>query len=104
MLIWIILNFPPDLQYKQKAIPPGATIPGPSKPKVMDSFLYPSLYHIAALRREGLPIWDSLTNSRYITNLFVQFSTADGPGMCHLNGLVGHCGKIGYRLHCPLPS
>ncbi|KAJ7580950.1 hypothetical protein C8J56DRAFT_727312, partial [Mycena floridula] len=34
----------------------------------------------------------------YISRLFIMFGTADGPGMIYLNGLVGHCGKVGCRL------
>jgi hypothetical protein len=62
------------------------------------------LHHIAALRREGLDVWDASTRQIEIREPFVVFATADGPGLTTLNGLVGHCGKIGCRLHCPLPS
>ena len=29
---------------------------------------------------------------------------ADGPGMTYLNGLVGHTGGVGCRLHCDVPG
>ena len=39
--IWVILNLSPDKQYKKKHVLPGAFIPGPNKPKNIDSFLFP---------------------------------------------------------------
>ncbi|KAH7917471.1 hypothetical protein BV22DRAFT_989347, partial [Leucogyrophana mollusca] len=56
--IWILLDLSPDLRYKKKYILPGGFIPGPNKPKNVDSFLFPGLHHLAALQREGLRVWD----------------------------------------------
>jgi hypothetical protein len=39
--IWVILNLSPDQRYKKKHVLPGAFIPGPNKPKNLDSFLFP---------------------------------------------------------------
>ena len=39
--IWVILNLSPDKRYKKKHVLPGAFIPGPNKPKNIDSFLFP---------------------------------------------------------------
>jgi len=44
--IWVILNLSPDKRYKKKHVLPGAFIPGPNKPKNIDSFLFPGLYLI----------------------------------------------------------
>jgi hypothetical protein len=49
----------PDMRYKKKHVLPGCIIPGPNKIKIVDSFLFCGLYHIAALQREGLQIWDA---------------------------------------------
>jgi hypothetical protein len=39
--IWVILSLSPDKRYKKKHVLPGAFIPGPNKPKNIDSFLFP---------------------------------------------------------------
>ena len=47
--IWIIMDFAPDERYKKKHVLPGGFIPGPNKPKNLDSFLFPGLHHLHAL-------------------------------------------------------
>lgn len=102
--IWIIMDFSPDERYKKRHVLPGGFIPGPHKPKNLDSFLFPGLHHLCSLQREGLRIWDALANRVFVSNLFLGLNTADGPGMAYLNGLVGHHGKYGCRLYCPVPG
>ncbi|KIK25482.1 hypothetical protein PISMIDRAFT_9518 [Pisolithus microcarpus 441] len=41
MYIWIVVNLPPDKHYRKLHIRPGGFIPGPNKPKHLDSFLFP---------------------------------------------------------------
>lgn len=41
LYIWIVLDLPPNMRYKKKHILPGAVIPGPQKPKNLDSFIFP---------------------------------------------------------------
>lgn len=102
--IWVILDLSPDERYKKKHVLPGGFIPGPNKPKNLDSFLFPGLHHLCALQKEGLNIWDASTNRLFISRLFLALNTADGPGMALLNGLVGHHGKYGCRLYCSVPG
>ncbi|KAH7916883.1 hypothetical protein BV22DRAFT_1027281, partial [Leucogyrophana mollusca] len=59
MSIWIIFERSPDSRYKKKYVLPGVIIPGPNKPKNLDSFLFPGFHHLAAIQKEGLPIWDA---------------------------------------------
>ena len=54
VFIWIIHNLPPDMCYTKAFVIPGAIVPGLNKPGDLDSFLFPSLYHIATLQHEGL--------------------------------------------------
>ena len=90
-------------RYKKKYVIPGGFIPGPNKPKIVESFLFPGLHHVAALnQRGGIPVWDVRRDTKYLSLLHILFATADGPGMTYLNGLVGHSGKIGCRLWCGL--
>jgi hypothetical protein len=108
-LIWIIFNFSPDMRYKKKYILVDTIIPsGKVKPKFLDSFLYPSLHHVAAVQNmndgAGLPLWNASQPSRPVHGgkLFVAMNTADSPGMAAVNGLVGHTGARGCILFCDL--
>ncbi|OBZ79028.1 hypothetical protein A0H81_01464 [Grifola frondosa] len=99
--IWMVLDYAPDVRYKKEHIIPGGVIPGPSKPKNLDSFLFPGLYHIAALQNEGgLWLWDALPKRKYQSRPFLALATADGPAMAMISGMVGHFGAYGCRLKC----
>jgi len=52
--IWVLFNLTPDRWYKKKHIFIGSFIPGPNNPKNTDSYLFPGLYHLAALQMKGL--------------------------------------------------
>ena len=98
--IWIIVNLPLDKHYRKLHIFPGGFIPGPNKPKNVDSFLFPGLHHLTALQAEGLPIWNAHTDSRYLSDIYLIFTTADGPGLVYWNGMVGHSSKNSCRMYC----
>ena len=101
--IWVIFNHDPASgRYVKKRILFGAIIPGPKKPKIIESFLFPGLHHLSAIQKEGLPIWDALRNVLFVSHPFLALVTADGPAMAYINGLVGHQGRNGCRLYCPL--
>lgn len=102
MYIWIIFDHSPQYRYKKRHILPGGFIPGPNKPKNLDSFLFTGLYHLASIQNDGLHIWDALHDKVFVSQPFLALATADGPGMACLNGCVGHQGKVHCRLHCPL--
>ena len=104
LLIWVILDRSPETRYKKDSVLPGVIIPGPNKPKNIDSFLFPGFHHIVAIHHEGLVIWDTDRNVKYKSNLFLVIVTSDGPGLAYLNGLVGHHGKNGCRLYCGMPG
>jgi len=70
--IWIILNLSPDPRYKKKYVLPGGFLPGPRPPGNPDSFLVPSLHHVAALMNDGLPIWDAQRNITFISQVFLS--------------------------------
>jgi hypothetical protein len=98
--IWVVMNLAPDIRYKKNHVLPGGFIPGPNKPKNVDSFLFPGLHHLAALQNEGLSIWDARRDATFISFLYLFLATADGPGLVYFDGMVGHCGKNGCRLYC----
>ena len=102
--VWVILNLPPDQRYKKLHVLPGSFIPGSNKPKNVDSFLFLGFHHLAAIQREGLSMWDPLTDACYISNLYLLFTTTDGPGLVYWDGMVGHSGKNGCRVYCGTPG
>lgn len=102
--IWVLMDLSPDERYMKRFVLPGGFIPGPNKLKIVDSYLFPGLHHVCALQREGLVIWDAYKNEQFTSQLIIALNTADGPAMAYLNGLVGHHGKFGCRLYCPVPG
>ncbi|EJF61375.1 hypothetical protein DICSQDRAFT_28419, partial [Dichomitus squalens LYAD-421 SS1] len=70
------------------------------KPKNIDSFLFPGLYHVAALQNNPLKIWDSYRQRFMHSRPIILFATGDTPAMAYMNGLVGHSGAHGCRLFC----
>ena len=99
-LIWVVFDLPPEFRYKKRFVLPAGVIGGPNKPKNMDSFLFPTFYHISAVQWEGLAVWDALQARIVRQNLYVVFGTADTPGLIHLSGGVGHQGFCGCRTAC----
>ena len=105
VFIWVIHNLPPSMRYKKDFVIPGAIVPGPNKPGDLDSFLFPSLFHVAALQREGLRIYDASTNTVIPRSIpCVVFGTADSLGSAAMSGMVGHGGRYGCRLYCDMPG
>ena len=100
--IWVILDLAPDQRYKIRNILPGGVIPGPGHPKILDSFLFPGLAHISAIQKEGLHIWDGYNRMAAVSFLFLLLALADAVAMAELSGSVGHHGRKGCRLLCPL--
>src|ERR1700687_4813121 len=68
--------------------------------KKLDSLIFPGLYHLAAIQKEGLKIWDASSDEVFTSDPFLALATADRPGMASLNGFVGHQGKVHCHLHC----
>ena len=103
--IAIFHNLPPDLRYTKDFVTPTTFIPGPHKPKHTDSFLYPTVYHLAALQKDGLKVWDAATEVFIPKSIpLLGYNTADGPAMAMIAGMVGHSSKFGCRLYCGMPG
>ncbi|TFK84307.1 hypothetical protein K466DRAFT_577363 [Polyporus arcularius HHB13444] len=92
-MIWVLLDLPPSVRYQKRFVIPAA-------PRKIDSFLFPGLYHLAALQNEGLTIWDASREQEIRVRPFLLLATADSPAMAYLNGLIGHNGRYGCRLYC----
>ncbi|KAK0193264.1 hypothetical protein F5146DRAFT_1101393 [Armillaria mellea] len=78
-----------DYRYKKIYVIPGGTIGGPNKLKHITSFLFPSLYHVSALQKEGLWVWDGIL-LKHVEPKHPYFilCMADGPAMAELSGMV----------------
>jgi len=94
------VDLSPENCYKIRNILPGGVIPGPNSPKNIELFLFPSLAHVSALQREGLPIWDGFNRRRALAFIFLLLVLADAVAMAELTGSVGHHGLKGCHLLC----
>ncbi|KAF8584574.1 hypothetical protein K439DRAFT_1646904 [Ramaria rubella] len=81
--IWMVFELAPEYRYKQWSILPRGVVPGPRKPKNMDSFLFPGFHHIAALQKEGLRIHRALAEDYIKKQIYFVMGCADGPGSHH---------------------
>ena len=103
MFIWIIHNLRPGLRYTKRFVIPGSFVPGPNKPREIDSYLFPSLHHLSAIQREGLRIFDSSTSTEIRRCIpIIIIASADSPGAASMSGFVGHSGKQGCRVYCAI--
>ena len=100
MYIWIVINLSPEQHYRKHQVLPGGFIPGPNKPKNIDSFLIVGLHHLTVIQHEGLQIYDAHRGITFRSNPYLLYPTADGPGLVYLDGLVGHSGKNGCWIYC----
>jgi hypothetical protein len=99
-----IIDFSPEIRHSKETVIPLFVIGGPNPPKHYDSFLFPTFSHFAACQKKGLRIWDSSTDTEFTSYPWFAFGTADTVGMAELNGWVGHHGRNGCRLLCPMPG
>lgn len=104
--IWIIDDYSPVARYKKKRVFPALIIPGPNKPKILDSYLFRSFHHVSALQREnngaGFRVWDGLKEETVNSRVIVILNTADAVALTELDGRVGHHGAQGCRLGCDM--
>jgi hypothetical protein len=104
--IWIIADYNPTTRYKKKHILPALIIPGPSKPKILDSFLFRSLHHLSAIQRAnngaGLRVWDHSKEKVVLSRIINLLDLADAIALAELDGRVGHHGAQGCRLGCDM--
>jgi len=104
--IWIVNEYSPDTRYIKKRVLPGFVVPGPNKPKNLDSYTFRTFHHISAIQREnngaGLRVWDGLKGEIINSRVIVLLNTADAVALTELDGRVGHHGAQGCRLGCDM--
>ena len=104
MYIWVVYDLSPGDRYKKRYILPGGFVPGPNAPKNFDSLFFSGVYHLSALQREGLVVWDACDRELYRDDPFLVFVTADAVGIAGVSGSAGHHARLGCRLMCDLPG
>ncbi|KAF8154160.1 hypothetical protein B0H34DRAFT_861033 [Crassisporium funariophilum] len=102
----ILKNLGQITRYRSKHVLPALVVPGPNKPKNIDSFLFRSLHHLSALQREnnglGLRVWDGLQECIIYSRIVFLLGTADAVGLTEIDGRVGHHGAQGCRIGCDM--
>ena len=102
MYIWVIYDLSPGERYKKRHVLPGGFVPGPNAPKNFDSFFFSGVYHLSALQREGLTVWDARDRKLHQDHPYLLFVTADAIGIADVSGSAGHHARVGCRLMCDL--
>ncbi|KIK78174.1 hypothetical protein PAXRUDRAFT_164697 [Paxillus rubicundulus Ve08.2h10] len=88
------VNIAPDKHYHKLHFCTGGFIPGLEKPKTVNSFLFPGMHDLAAIKNAcGLPTLNVLRDTYYISNLYLIFTRENSPGLIYCDGMVGHGGK-----------
>ena len=99
-----LIDLAPEICHAKEMVLPAFVIGGPNPPKNYDSFLFPTFAHLSACQKLGLTIWDSSAHASFTMHPWFGFGTADTVGMAELNGWVGHHGRNGCRVLCPMPG
>ncbi|KAJ3917339.1 hypothetical protein F5877DRAFT_91280 [Lentinula edodes] len=103
---WKVENFKPSLRFKQRCVLPMFIIPGPNKPKIIDSFTFRSLQHLLALQKEnngkGLAMWDAITDTIIYARILFLLAMADAVGLVDLDGRATHHCVHACRIGCPM--
>ena len=102
--IWVIYDLAPGDRYKKRYVLPGGFVPGPNAPKNFDSLFFSGIYHLSALQKEGLVVWDARDQKLHRDDPFLIFATADAVGIADVSGSAGHHARCGCRLMCELPG
>jgi len=104
--IWIITNYDPKLRYKTKHIMPALIVPGPNKPKNLDSFLFRSFHHLSAIQREdnghSIKVYNAIKKKVVSSRTILELITANAVALVELDGRVGHHGCHGCRKGCEM--
>jgi Transposase family tnp2/Domain of unknown function (DUF4218) len=84
-VILVNLNLPPTDRYKIENILASMIIPGPKKPKDLDTFLRPLVDELKQLDC-GVDAFDASTGSSFTLKAWVTIVTGDGPGIADAIG------------------
>lgn len=83
------LNLPPEERFKQDNIICVGVIPGPKKPKDIDSFLWPLVEELLQLSA-GVPAFDAASGKAFTLRAYLVLGTGDIPAMSMVMRMKGH--------------
>ena len=86
-------NLPPEKRFHQDNIIPISVIPGPKKPKDIDSFLYPLVEELLSLAN-GVRAFDANTGEIFCLRAFLIVVFGDIPAMSLVMKMKGHNGIL----------
>jgi Transposase family tnp2 len=86
-VIFMNLNLPPQERYKVDNILAGMLIPGPKKPKALDTFLRPLVDELNKLGGDGFPALDGRNCAEFQLRAWVTMVTGDGPALAEAIGM-----------------
>ncbi|KAF8962354.1 hypothetical protein BDZ97DRAFT_1614279, partial [Flammula alnicola] len=91
---------------RSKRVLPALIVPGPNKPKHIDSFLFRGFHHLSAIQREnngaGIRVFDAVKKAVVSSRTILWAATADAVGLTEIDGRVGHHGCHGCRKGCEM--
>ncbi|KAF9559080.1 hypothetical protein CPC08DRAFT_608363, partial [Agrocybe pediades] len=106
LAIWIVTNYDPKRRYRTRHVLPALVVPGPNKPKNLDSFFFRSLHHLSAIQREdngrGIKVYDAIKEKVVSSRTILQVITGDAVALVEIDGRVGHHGCHGCRKGCEM--
>jgi len=94
LLILIVLNLLPEIQYTSRNVIINLATPCPNPPGDIESFLCP-LFEEMACASEGLWIWDAVDSSYFTHHAYITMGLGDMLGSAKLNGMAGHSAIFG---------
>ncbi|KAJ2923243.1 hypothetical protein H1R20_g13850, partial [Candolleomyces eurysporus] len=104
--IWIVQDYDPKTRFKRKHVLPALIVPGPKKPKNLDSYTYRSMHHLSAIQREdgghGIKCWDGEKGMVISSRTALYLNMADTVGLIGVDGRVPHHGARGCRVACDM--
>ena len=85
-VVFMNLNLPPDQRYEVKNMLTSLLIPGPKRPKAIDTFLRPLVDELLLLEK-GVPAIDAHTGTVFQLRAWVTMVTGDGPALADAIGM-----------------
>ena len=96
-LILFDYNLPPETRFHNKNIISLGVIPGPKKPKDMDSFLWPAFQEFMRLQL-GVRAFDALADELFLLRAYLILVFGDIPAISMVMRMTGHNGYSPCRL------